>query len=288
MPTMTNTPRAFFTEGGPKIGLQLYTLGDDVTADVAATLARVAAIGYREIQLPQLYGKTPRELRGWADAAGVQITSLHLPGMARGPGLNLTSDAAAIADAMGTLGAREVAMPIMLFPTNFSPRTGEGMRDTIVRAVAESGAALWQRTAAFLNERGAALARHGIRLSYHNHNLEFAPIGQTSGWDILARETDPALVSFEIDVGWVATGGRDPTTFLQALHGRISQLHVKDFGLSMSPATVGQGTQNWASILPAARAAGCQHFYVEQEPPFSIPRMTAVEQSFAYLAALRV
>jgi sugar phosphate isomerase/epimerase len=126
--------------------------------------------------------------------------------------------------------------------------------------------------------------------------LEFAPIGQTSGWDILARETDPALVSFEIDVGWVATGGRDPTTFLQALHGRVSQLHVKDvastnpvnFSLSMNPATVGQGAQNWASILPAARAAGCQHFYVEQEPPFSIPRMTAVEQSFAYLAALRI
>jgi sugar phosphate isomerase/epimerase len=290
------TTRPFFRDGGPQIGLQLYTLGDEVAADLAATLARVAAIGYTEIQLPQLYGKTPREIRGWADAAGLRITSLHLPGAAFTPGttaITLTSPPQAIIDVMGALGAREVAMPIMLFPPDMRPRAGEGFREMIVRAA--SAADVWHRTAAFLNEKGDALSRGSIRLSYHNHNMEFAPVGDTTGWDILVRETSPALVAFEVDVGWVATAGRDPVAVMRSITGRVSQLHVKDvaatnsvnFGLTMNPSNVGQGAQDWASILPAASAAGCDHFFLEQEPPFTGTRMQAVEQGYAYLAGLQ-
>ena len=111
----------------------------------------------------------------------------------------------------------------------------------------------------------------------------------------LLRECDPRLVSFEVDIGWVVTAGREPIAFLHSLHGRAAQLHVKDvapgntvnFALSMKPAEVGSGTLDWAKILPAAYAAGVRHFYVEQEPPFAIPRMEAARKSYAFLSHLR-
>jgi sugar phosphate isomerase/epimerase len=175
------------------------------------------------------------------------------------------------------------------------PRPGEGMMAMIPRAFAEAGPDIWKRTAALLNERAAALKPMGITLGYHNHNLEFAPTGGTTGWDILMGESDPGLVFFEVDVGWVAAAGLDPVAFLRRHRGRVRWLHVKDltadtvanFALAMKPTEVGSGKQDWARILPAAFRAGVRHFYVEQEPPFAMARMDAASKSYAYLAGLR-
>jgi sugar phosphate isomerase/epimerase len=186
-------------------------------------------------------------------------------------------------------------MPIALFPEGFRPQQGESFPAAIGRAFAAAGEDIWKRTAALLNERAAALKPLGVSVGYHNHNLEFAPIGKTNGWEILLRECDPRLVSFEVDIGWVVTAGREPIAFLHSLRGRAAQLHVKDvapgntvnFALSMKPAEVGSGTLDWAKILPAAYGAGVRHFYVEQEPPFAIPRMEAARKSYAFLSHLR-
>jgi len=133
-------------------------------------------------------------------------------------------------------------------------------------------------------------------VGYHNHNLEFAPLaGGGTGWDVLIRETDPSLVKFEVDIGWVAAAGRDPVAFLDRHHGRLRWLHIKDlrpstsanFALRMDPVKTGAGRQDWARILPAAHRAGIEHFYVEQEPPFAIPRMEAAERSYRFLKDLR-
>ena len=300
MATMEQSASAaapFFKRIGKPIGLQIYTLGDTVGKDVPGTFAQVSALGYREIELPSLFGHTPAEIRKAADAAGLAISSLHL--VAAGthgpmPGLSLTSEPAAIADAVGALGAKRVVMPIVIFPADFKPLPGESVQAAIGRSVTAAGPDLWKRTAALLNERGAKLAPLGVRVGYHNHNMEFAPLGATRGWDILANETDPKLVDFEVDIGWVATAGVDPVAFLTQQRGRVRQLHVKDvaagnatnFALSMKPAEVGSGTLNWAKILPAALAAGVEHFYVEQEPPFTIPRIEAAKRSYDYLAKL--
>lgn len=164
----------------------------------------------------------------------------------------------------------------------------------IGRSVAAAGADIWKRTAALLNEKGNALKPLGIGVGYHNHNLEFAPVGQTTGWEILWRETDPALVSFEVDTGWIVAAGMDPVQFLRSHRGRIRLLHVKDvatgtmpnFTMGMNPAEVGSGTGDWAKVLPEAHRAGVRHFYVEQEPPFTIPRLEAATRSYAFLSKL--
>lgn len=297
-PSVAARGKAFFERVGLPIGLQLYTLGDEVRRDLDAVLARVAEIGYHDIELPNLYGRDPEVIRAAADRAGLKISSLHMhvlaPTTGKAAGLSLLSEPARIADALGMLGVDQIVLPIMLFPENMRIQPGQSMKDAITQATAEGGESIWKRTAAFLNERAASLKPHGIRLAYHNHNLEFAPAGNGTGWDILLRETDADLVSFEVDTAWVAAAGLDPVAFLKGLRGRVSKLHVKDlkptaanFAMMMEPSEVGMGQLDWARILPEAHAAGARHFYVEQEPPFSIPRIEAVRRSYAFLEVLR-
>ena len=295
--------RPFFERIGKPIGFQLYSLGDEAGKDLDATFASVAAIGYRlsaigyrDIELPSLYGKSPALVRAAADKAGLRLTSLHLPAMALGPQgmLSLLSETQRIADELGVLGIAGAVAPIAPFPAPFHPAPGENPMDALARMFADAGADGWKRTAALLNDKAAALRPHGIQLGYHNHNIEFAAVGATTGWDILVRETDPALVKFEVDVGWVAAAGIDPVAFLERNHGRLRWLHVKDLkastkpntALTMDPTEAGSGEQDWARILPAAHRAGVEHFYVEQEPPFTIPRIEAAERSYRFLKDL--
>jgi sugar phosphate isomerase/epimerase len=289
-------PKLFFEHIARPIGLQLYTLGDEVAKDVDGTLARVAAIGFKDLQLPQLFGKKPAELKAAADRAGVRLSCIHLAAMPNTPAsmLSMQSEPQRIIDDLGALGATGAVLPIMLLPGDLKPRAGEGMREMLVSAATETGEDVWKRTAELLSEKAIALKSAGITVGYHNHNMEFAPIGKTNGWEILAGEAD-RLVKFEVDVGWVAAAGLDPVAFLNKHKGRVHWLHVKDVqpstkpnhALAMDPTEVGSGKQDWARLLPAAHKAGCQHFYVEQEPPFTMARIDAAAKGYAYLKGLR-
>lgn len=290
--------KPFFQRVGRPIGLQLYTLGDEPSRDLDGTLARVAKIGYRDIEIPGLYGRKPAEMKAAAERAGLSISSIHLASMPNIPASSLSFDSEPqrIADDLGALGVHQAVLPMMPFSfTDIRPKPGEDFKAAIGRLFAEAGPDIWKRTAAQLNEKAASLKPFGISIGYHNHNVEFMRVGKTTGWDIITRETDPSLVTFEVDVGWVAAAGLDPVAFLRRYKGRVRQIHMKDIKAStkpnvvmaMDPSEVGSGKQDWARILPAAYKAGARNFYVEQEPPFTIPRMEAVERSFSFLAALR-
>jgi sugar phosphate isomerase/epimerase len=295
--TLAKAPRPFFKRIGLPIGLQIYSLGDEPSKDLDGTFAKVAAIGYRDIELPSLLGKTAAEVKAAADRAGLQISALHVPAAPmNGPAAGTFQDSVQnIVDILGALGAKNAVAPIMLFPSGMKFGAGESFQTVITRAMAEAGADVWKRTAALLNEKAAALKPHGISVGYHNHNLEFAPVGNTTGWEILMAEFDPKLISIELDVGWVTAAGLDPVAFIKKHKGRLRQMHVKDvkattkpnFALSMDPTQIGDGQQDWAKILPAAYKAGVRNFYVEQEPPFAMARMDAVKRSFDYLAKLK-
>jgi sugar phosphate isomerase/epimerase len=294
---MAMGPKSFFKRVKLPIGLQIYSLGDEPSKDLTGTFAKVAAIGYRDIELPNLLGKTAAELKVAADKAGLKFSSLHLPiaPLFGGSGMSLSDPATQVADAANALGIKNIVVPIQLIPAGFAPKEGETFQGAIARAMAEAGADIWHRTAAALNEKATALKPHGIKLGYHNHNIEFAPVGTTTGWEILMREIEPKLVSLELDIGWIAAAGLDPVAFLNKHKGRVRQLHVKDvkastksnFALSMDPTQIGDGKLDWAKILPAAYKAGVRNFYVEQEPPFAMARIDAVKRSFDYLAKLQ-
>lgn len=286
-------PEPFFARHRLPIGVQLYTLDSDLDADFEGTLRKLAAIGYRRVEMAGYHGRTAAELRRAFDAAGLACRSAHIQPSPRGNGPSF-AEPEALARDMHVIGVTDVVLPIPLFPADFRPpaetNAGDGFRASGQAMKAED----WRRTAAFLNDRARVLAPLGLKVGYHNHNFEFAPQGGTTGFDILLGETDPGLVSFEMDLGWVAAAGHDPAALLAAHPGRFTQVHVKDikastvtnFAARQDPTEVGAGTIDWKRVLPAAWTAGVRGYHVEQEPPFPGTRIDSVAKSYRFLAAL--
>jgi sugar phosphate isomerase/epimerase len=198
--------------------------------------------------------------------------------------------------AAAVLGCKFICVPNFPAPASLSPpKAGADPFAYFLAAAAAMRADDWKRFASLLNERGDFLRRSGLLLAYHNHNVEFAPVEGVTGYDLLLAGTNPALVSFELDVGWVAAAGVDPLVLLRQQMGRFRLMHVKDidrrtvpnFVARQVPATVGAGILPWASLLKAAVAAGVDQFFVEQEPPYTGSPLDAVRASYDYLAQLR-
>ncbi len=286
----------YFARNKFPIGLQLYTVGDLARKDLAGTLKRIADIGYETIELAGLHGHTVPELRAAADAVGLKLVSIHIGADARTGELSLSGDLHALAQSAHQLGVTDVVMPMFVTPSRLgAPATGEGFLAYLNRVVPQFTADDWKRTAAQLNGYGKTLRQEGLKFGYHNHNPEFAPLpGDTNGFEILLKETDPKLVSFELDIGWAAAAGQDATMLMSVHKGRITQLHVKDiqastktnYTLQQDPTEVGSGSLDWASLLSSARTAKISRYFVEQEPPFTGDRLDAIAKSLRYLKSL--
>ncbi len=292
-----NGRHPFFAAHHLPLGLQLYTLGEAPYRDLDGTLQAVAAIGYRTVEPVGLMRRSAAELRAALDRAGLSCPSTHVPMDSNGAGPTLAGDIGSLAADMHRIGAEYVVVPIFPVPPRFgAPRKGEDGLQFLSRAARQMTADDWQRTAALLNAKGAALAREGLKLAYHNHNAEFTRHGAQTAYDLLLANTDPDLVWFEMDVGWVAAAGFDPIPLLRAHRHRFRLMHIKDIkpstvpntAFKMDPTDVGTGSVDWTTVLPVGYDVGVRQYYVEQEPPFAGPRMDAVRADYAYLAHLTV
>jgi sugar phosphate isomerase/epimerase len=287
--------KPFFRRSGIPLGLQLYTVGDDMKRDFAGTLAAVSKVGYRTVEPAGLLDHSPAEWRRALDGVQLKCPSIHVPPRAQKNGLSL-ADVDALAEAAHILGIGTIVCPSFNFPDRFSRelQPGEGFAQMMARLAAAMTADDWKANADFLNEKGAALKKHGLRLAYHNHNVEFTPIGGTTAFALLIEGTDPNSVSFEMDVGWVVAAGVEPLSLLSRYPHRFTAMHVKDvkastkpnFSLQLDPCEVGQGTVDWKTLLPKAYAANVRQYYVEQEPPYVKPPLESVAISFKYLDTL--
>jgi len=279
----------FFQRHNLPVGIQLYTLGPDLQKALDAQLATVAKIGFKSVELAGYLGRTPAELRAAFDKAGLVCPSAHIsPKSANGP--SFSGDLTKLADELHVIGVKAAIMPILYIPDRLG---GADLRQAGAQMTADD----WKWNADFLNEKAAVLKKAGIATGYHNHNFEFAPLkdgkgGDTTGMEILLKGTDPSLVTFEMDAGWVTAAGHDPFAMLKAHPGRFTQMHVKDvkattkanFELRQDPTEVGTGMIAWPKLLVAAYAAGIRGFYYEQEPPFAHSRLESAKISFDYLA----
>jgi sugar phosphate isomerase/epimerase len=286
---MSGTAQAApFFSGSRRIGIQLYTLAPDAAKDLDGTLGALAKIGYRDIELPGFMGRKAADLKAALSAHGLSCPSIHV--QARG---GFDGDLAKLADDLATLGAKSAVMPSPYVPDRILEAakglTGGDMYRKVMSSLTADD---YKANAQMLNAKAEVLKRSGIAVGYHNHNFELAPQGATTGLDILIAETDPKLVSFQADVGWIAAAGVDPLAYIQKHRGRFSAMHVKDikattqpnFELRMDPTEVGSGRIDWKRLLPAAAAAGVKGFYVEQEAPFERPRIEAAKISYDFLA----
>jgi sugar phosphate isomerase/epimerase len=292
-------PAPFFTRHQLPIGLQLYTVGAAARKDLNGTLVKVAAAGYQTVELAGLYGNSPQVVRKAADDAGLTFTSIHIQPRSQNGEPGFDQPPEELAATMQILGLTDVVLPMFQMPSHLPKldlKTGaaSGFAGYMDQVGPQIRADDWKATATFLNEKAAALQKVGLRLSYHNHNLEFRPIGKTNGLEILLDETDPKLVNFEMDVGWVAAGGGDPIRILERRKGRFKMMHVKDlmattrtnYAMQQDPAEVGNGSLPWPKILDVAYATGIRKFFVEQEPPFKRDPFESIAISARYLSTV--
>jgi sugar phosphate isomerase/epimerase len=287
----------FFARQSLPVGIQLYTLGDLTVKDLDGTLKEVSRIGYKSVELAGYIGKTPAQLRTAFDTAGVKCTSAHV-GMAKGTATEpkLLDDLGRVAADMHVIGATHVICPAMARPDGITitPNPAEGFR-VITRVAQAMTEDHWKRMAGQFNDIGRKLKAEGLTYGYHNHNFEFVKVGATTGLDILIKESDPSLVTFELDVGWAAAAGIDPAAQFAKHPGRYGLMHVKDIkasttpnlDLRMDPTEVGSGRLDWAKILPAAYKAGVRKYFVEQEAPFERTRLEAAAVCYNFLSTLK-
>jgi sugar phosphate isomerase/epimerase len=259
------------------IGMQLWSMRGMMLAHPDDALAAVQAYGVTEVETAGTANRTPEQF-----AAALRAHHLHAISAHEGYDRLLKDLPGVIAEARA-LGVAEV----------YCAALGPS-----VPPLDTAGAT---KLAAQLNGWGRALATGGLRFGLHTHGMEFRPLHNgtnETAFDVLMRETDPALVSFEMDVFWVRFGGADPVALLKKYPGRWSALHLKDmrvgaltgkFDSRLSPATdrvaVGSGVFDWPVLLRAAAQAGVTHYFLEDETPdpaVNIPR------SLAYLRDLKL
>lgn len=287
--------RPLFDSRRHPIGINLYVVQGLVAKDPVGTVKALADIGYREIETG-LEGHDAATIASAITAAGLKCSSLNLlPKPLRG-GRSLADDVGLVAEDAHRLGAAYVSCTLFPLPEGVAlrPQQGETMEAMFSRVTAGISKDDWHRTADWLNRKGAELKHHGVSFAYHNHNPEFAPHGETNGLSILLENSDPELVHFEMDVGWVVAAGQDPVTILRAWPGRFRLMHVKDVApsyhvntaVAVTTTEVGSGIIDWSRVLETARKAGVEHFSVEQEPPYVLPPLESAARSFAWLSKL--
>lgn len=241
-------------------GLQLYTVRDALGTDLEGTLQRVAAIGYREVELAGLPGVTAEAMHASLTRHGLDAPSMHA-------GYDeLQRDFDAVLEEARILGARYLVCPSV---------------DAKERKTAED----WKRVCRTLNRIGQAVRGRGLVLAYHNHDFEFVPFaGGSTPFQLLMTETDPGNVKLELDVYWVAKAGLDPVQQLKDGQDRILLVHLKDLASDGSTVEVGSGLLDFERIVRTALHIGVKHLFVEQDT--SANPLASIAASLRFLERL--
>ena len=279
------------TEAG--LGVQLYTVRDPLQSDVRAALAEIAAIGYREVELfglggenqgdQPLFGLTAKEFAAALEDLGLRAPMAHIWGGA----MNI----AEIADFVGQVGVRHLVVPMA--PEFVSIENGQ------FRMLGVTGRSQLDAIAERLNRQGELAKANGMGFGYHNHQMEFANLGDENAFDYLFAQADAELVKIELDIGWAVFAGVDPLQVLSRYGGRVIAVHLKDHAPPRSPAAEGgsdpvsiqaqlvepgTGPTDFAPILAALDETGVAHRFVEVD--VSPDPIGAITRGYGYLEAL--
>jgi sugar phosphate isomerase/epimerase len=253
--------RAFDAHKIDKLGAELYTVREQMKADFDGTLAKVAAIGYREVEFAGYLGHDPKQVKAAIDAHGLVSPSAHFPYD------QVTTNLAAVLDAAHIVGHQYVVCPFIDEKLRKQP-------------------GIWKQIGESFNRAGEAAQKAGIQFAYHNHSFEFEPVDGKLPYDILLAETDPKLVKMEIDLYWIVKGGADPLTYFKRYPGRFPLVHVKGRDKDGNMASVsGDNSIDWKTIFEHSEEAGIRHYIVEHDNPPA--PFESLEESYRYLEQLR-
>jgi sugar phosphate isomerase/epimerase len=247
-----------------RVGVQLYTVRGAMEKEgVDATLARIAGLGFREVEFAGYFGRTGAQIRDALRANGLASPSTHISlDMLKGPTF------AQFVDTAATIGHKWINLAWLAPPDRGSAEKYSAHADALLAA--------------------QVIARKaGITIGYHNHDFEFDPIGATDGYEILLDRTRGSGIQFEMDLYWMSVARKDPVAYWTRFPGRFPMVHVKDNAGAPTNEmrSVGQGTINWAALFEKRKLAGITHFYVEHDNPTD--PWASLTSSIEYLKRLR-
>ena len=244
------------------IGLQLYTVRNQMEKDFDDTLAKVASIGYKEVEFAGYFNRTPQQVKSVMSANGLTSPSTHVSLKALSENWQKTIETAA------AIGHRYLICAYLV------PEERKSLDD-------------YKRHADEFNRAGEACKKAGIQFGYHNHDFEFPPLDGAVPFDLLLQKTDANLVKIELDLYWIIKAKQDPLKYFASHPGRFPLLHVKDMDNTPKQffTEVGRGVIDFKPIFAQSRKAGVKHYFVEQDQCPGSP-LDSIKVSFDYLSKL--
>lgn len=230
------------------IGLQLYSVRNLLPKDFDGTLQKLAAAGYREVEAAGYFDKTAGDFGNSLQKAGLKCVSTHHQLVQLKTQFNQLIE-------YGQAIGLEYIICSWAGVHRDPARTGDLNLDD------------WRYVADQFNAIGEKVKAAGMTFGYHNHTVEFGKENGIVYFDELLKRTDPKLVVFEMDCGWVVVGGHNPVEYLSAFPERFPLLHVKDMVKEPDGkwrnVVMGKGTIDYKPIFRAAK--GLKHYFIEQE-----------------------
>nr|WP_121270809.1 sugar phosphate isomerase/epimerase [Pedobacter schmidteae] len=256
---------------GKKVGIQLYTLREQIPHDVKGVIEKIAKTGYKEV-----------ETYGYSAAKGFWgMDAKSFKSLLKANGLTAPSSHFVIDDFINS-GDKELLKPLI---------EGAAAIDNKYFTIAWLGENLrknaedYKKVTARLNEASVLVKQSGMKLAYHNHAFEFDKHeGGVTGYEIMLNGMDKNLTRFEMDLYWVVRSGNDPIAFFNKYPGRFVMWHVKDMDKANKGINteVGSGSIDFKAIYKHAKQSGLEHLIVEQEN-FSMDPFASIKQSFNYV-----
>lgn len=260
-----------------RLGVQLYTVRTLLAKDFEGTLAKVAGLGYKEVEFAGYFDQAPKTVRGILDRHGLTAPAAHVDYPSLGERFPQVVEASQV------VGHRFLV----------NPWIDEQMRKQ---------PDIWKRAAETFNRAGEISRKAGIQFAYHNHHFEFVPVDGQRPYDTLLERCDPDLVKMELDLCWITAAGEDPLRYFQRYPGRFPLVHVKGLrampGRAASPAGVpidqvlanisdvgADDVIDWKRIFAQSSQAGIRHYFVEHDRPAS--PLDSLRASARFLQDLR-
>lgn len=243
------------------IGLQLYSVREDCARNLPETLRAVADMGYEGVEFAGYYDYSAEDLRKMLDDLGLRCCGTHtgLP--------TLLGDAfEATAEFNKTLGNRYLIVPSL-------PEDRRSSRKA------------WRETAALFDELAGKADRHGLRVGYHNHHIEFQPLDGEAPWGTFFSNTSPDVV-MQLDTGNCMHGGGDPVEYLERYPGRAVTVHLKEYDAANDKAVIGEGAVPWQKVFSLCESAGGTEWYIVEQETYAHPPIECVRKCLENLKGM--
>ncbi len=247
------------------IGLQLWSVKEDMGKDAAATVAAVGEMGYTFVEAAsysdgKFYGMDPVEFKELANKNGLNFLSSHTGHPL--PDANTWDETMkwwdVCIDAHNAAGVKYIVQPSM-------DGKGYGSLEDL------------KRYCDYFNAVGEKCNAKGIRFGYHNHDKEFGEVDGVVRYDYMLQNTDPKKVMFQLDLYWIMVGGKNAVDYFTKYPGRFEIWHIKD-----KKEVGASGVMDFEPIFAAKKKAGMKHIIVEVED-YSYTPLESVQKSLEYL-----